>query len=231
MAVINTSAIDAYKRKRIKEKPYIMSVASHNPRQRVLDDEEVRSLLASAQTENAKRYLLIALTTAARPQAIVDLDLSQFDQRRKLLDLNPKGRKQVKKKFRPTIPICQTLLTHCQSWAEGPIFSVVYKDHTRKLASARAIAEELIFPAEATLYTIRHTVATELRTQGVPEMDVSAFLGHKPPGVNAVTLDYAKYRPEFMRKAADAIDIYWERINERNGQVPSIGGNDGNVGG
>jgi integrase len=229
MAIINTSAIDAYKRKRIKEKPYVMSVAAHNPRQRVLDDQEVRALLASAKSENAKRYLLIAFTTAARPQAIVDLELSQFDQRRKLLDLNPKGRKQVKKKFRPTIPICSVLLAACQAWSEGPLFRVVYKDHSRKLNSSRAIADELTFPEESSLYTIRHTVATELRTQGVPEMEVSAFLGHKPPGVNSVTLDYAKYRPEFMRKAADAIDLFWERINA-NGQTQSGCGDVGNAG-
>lgn len=212
MGAISRAVQRAYEYREIAEKPWILSVQAHNPRDRILTDEEANSLLLSAKTVNEKRYLLLAFTTAARPQAIIDLTKDQFDLKRKLLDLNPPGRKQNPKKFRPTIPICRTLDTYCRDFPTGPVF--VFQADQRKLTSSRSIAESLepSFPEGVTLYTIRHTIATELRSQGVPEFEVSAFLGHKPPGVSRVTLDYAKYRPEFMRKAADAIDSYWERI-------------------
>lgn len=214
MGIIGRAVKRAYRYGEIAEKPYILAVQSKNPRTRILTDDEARDLLKSAKTYNERLYLLLAFTTAARPQAIIDLDKSQFDLKRRLLDLNPPGRKQNPKKYRPTIPICQAVSTYYPSFPLGHIF-VFQRDH-RKLTSPRSIAESLEprFPEGATLYTIRHTVATELLTQGVPDAEISMFLGHKPPGVSRVTLDYAKYRPEFMRKAADAIDAYWKRIGD-----------------
>lgn len=213
MAAINTSVKHAYVRKRIREKPYILTVTSSASRQRVLTDDEAYRLIASAETENQKRFIQLAFLTAARPQAIMDLDKSQFDLSRKLLDLNPTGRKQNQKKYRPTIPMCKSLLGACKEWADGPIF-LVGKDH-RKQKTYRTMAAGLAWPEGCTVYTIRHTVGTELRSQGVPEFDVSAFLGHKPPGVNTTTLKYAKWRPEYMVKASEAVERYWERINAR----------------
>lgn len=211
MGAVGRAVKRSYEYGEIKEKPFIMAVQAHNPRDRILSDDEARELLKLAKTQNDKWYLLLAFTTAARPQAIIDLSREQFDLKRGLLNLNPPGRKQNPKKYRPTIPICNALLGYCQNLPTD--LFVFPKDH-RKMSSYRPIAESLEpnFPEGCTLYTIRHTIATELRSQGVPEMEVSAFLGHKPPGVSRVTLDYAKYRPEFMRKAADAIDNYWKRV-------------------
>jgi integrase len=212
MGAIGRAVKRSYEYGEIAEKPYILAIQSKNPRTRILSDDEAREILKHANTVNDKRYLLLAFNTGARPQAIIDLTKAQFDFKRNLLDLNPPGRKQNPKKYRPTIPLSKTLSTYCQDFKEGPIF-VVQKDQV-KLTSSRYIAERLEpnFPEGCTLYTIRHTVATELRTKGVPESEISALLGHQPPGVSRVTLDYAKYRPEFMRKAADAIDEYWQRI-------------------
>jgi integrase len=214
MGAIGRAVQRAYEYREIAEKPFILAVQAHNPRDRILTDTEAKELLQCAKTINEKRYLLLAFTTAARPQAIIDLTKSQFDLKRKLLDLNPPGRKQNPKKYRPVVPICSALLSYCQGFSDGALF--VFQKDQRKMGSSRSIAESLEpnFPEDVTLYTIRHTIATELRSQGVPEFEVSAFLGHKPPGVSRVTLDYAKYRPEFMRKAADAIDKYWERIGD-----------------
>jgi integrase len=217
MAVINTSAIYAYKRKRIKEKPYVMSVSGKNPRQRTLTDEEAKGIIDSAKTENEKRFVLLAFTTMARPQAIIDLSKDQFDLRRNLLDLNPPGRLQTPKKYRPVIPICNTVVAECDKWPRGPIFP----NHGTKLASSRSIVSKLKFPEGGTAYTIRHTMATELLSQGVPDIQISQFLGHRPPGVNKVTLDYAKYKPEFLKEATEAVEQYWRRVNGISTQADS----------
>lgn len=235
LGVIGTTVQRAYEYGEITEKPFILCITDHARRERTLTDEEARALLNAPHDERERRYLLLAFCTAARPQALMDLSWEQFDLRRQLLDLNPPGRPQNVKKYRPTIPIPHALMKDCQLWGDGPIFPVVRKNHTTKLTNLRPIAEKLAkhFPEGCTPYVIRHTVATELRAQGVPEFDVSGFLGHKPPGVSEATLHYAKYRPGFMRKAADAIDNYWGRLHGQTATGGSDAGTDceGHAGG
>jgi integrase len=212
MGAISRSVTRAYQYGEITAKPYILAVQSHNPRQRIFSDDEAKELLESATSLREKHFLSLAFLTAARPQAIIDMEKSQFDFSSKLVDLNPVGRKQNPKKHRPVIPMCHSLEELASGFKEGAIF-VVGSDH--KMKSSRPIVEGIGWPKGSTAYTIRHTVATKLRAAGVPEFEVSAYLGHKPPGVNRQTLDYAKWRPDFMRKAAEAVDDYWKKINEK----------------
>ena len=55
-------------------------------------------------------------------------------------------------------------------------------------------------------YTIRHTMATELRKRGVREWDLAGFLGHSS---GSVTERYAKFAPDYMSNARIAIDEYF----------------------
>ena len=52
---------------------------------------------------------MISLNTLARPDAVLDLGPAQVDIKRRLIKLNPDGRKQTKK-YRPVVPISETLL-------------------------------------------------------------------------------------------------------------------------
>ena len=54
-------------------------------------------------------------------------------------------------------------------------------------------------------YTIRHTVATELRSRSVPEWECSGFMGQRS---GRVTERYAKFRPDHLGAAVKAIDAY-----------------------
>ena len=54
---------------------------------------------------------MISLNTLARPDAVLDLSPAQVDFKRRLIKLNPDGRKQTKK-YRPVVPISETLLPH-----------------------------------------------------------------------------------------------------------------------
>ena len=54
-------------------------------------------------------------------------------------------------------------------------------------------------------YTIRHTIATELRAHGVPELELAGLLGHAMPNFRT-TGRYAKYAPTHLSAARAAID-------------------------
>src|SRR5690606_1033801 len=69
---------------------------------------------------------------------------------------------------------------------------------------ARAKLSEDVIP-----YTIRHTMATELRRRGVPEWEIGGMLGHRGRGE---TERYAKYAPDYLSEAASAIDDYFHEL-------------------
>jgi integrase len=60
---------------------------------------------------------------------------------------------------------------------------------------------------EVTAYTIRHTVAAEMRKRGVPVWEVAGFLGHS--SAYKTTERYAKFGPDHLAGAGRAIDSYF----------------------
>jgi integrase len=213
MSIIGRSLTWAWQQRMISERPYVMTVQSFKTRDRILTDDEARALIGACRTENEKRLVLLLLTTGSRPQALIEAQAGQFDRQARLIDLNPKGREQNRKKHRPIIPMTQAVYDACELWESGPVF-VVGSDH-HQLKSVRSVWEPLHkrsgLPDDITCYVLRHTVATELRKQGVPEWDVSGYLGHKAPGART-TGRYAHWRPDYMRAAAEAMDSYWGRL-------------------
>src|SRR3546814_16621210 len=72
--------------------------------------------------------------------------------------------------------------------------------------------EALELPDNIVPKTIRHTVATQLRTRGVTQEQISTLLGHayanRKQGV------YAKYDPEYLKRAAESLTMLWQDISE-----------------
>jgi integrase len=60
---------------------------------------------------------------------------------------------------------------------------------------------------EITAYTIRHTVAAEMRKRGVPVWEVAGFLGHSLG--YKTTERYAKFGPDHRAEAVRALDSYF----------------------
>jgi hypothetical protein len=60
---------------------------------------------------------------------------------------------------------------------------------------------------DVTAYTIRHTVAAEMRKRGVPVWEVAGFLGHSSG--YKTTERYAKFGPDHLAGAVRAIDGYF----------------------
>lgn len=228
MGVIGRALRLAYRKAGSTESPFIVTVQAMGRRTRLLTDDEAKALIKAVETENERRLVLLLLTTGSRPQAIMDLTRGQLDRENRLIFLNHPNRKQNTKKHRPTIPMTNALYEASESWQDGPVFQV---DHGRwgkahQIKNVKYVWNRLRVRAglsdEITPYTCRHTVATELRKQGVPEWDVSGYLGHKAPG-SATTALYAHWRPDYQRSAAIAMDNYWSRLNERRENAVDAG--------
>ena len=60
-------------------------------------------------------------------------------------------------------------------------------------------------------YSIRHTLARELRTRSVPAWEVAAQLGHQMPGLSTTEI-YAPYDPAYLANAVAMIDEFYLEV-------------------
>ena len=177
----------------------------------------------------AFRWIIIAINTACRPEAALDLGPDQIDLDSRLVDLNPEGRPQEPTKYRPAIRLTENLA----AWSEvmpSAIQDVESIEEQEQLARERpwklraryvpyrtvdslqstfnrTRAKEAVGLPRIVPYSIRHKMTTVLRTKQVPEDQVSVLLGHRRPEYRTTRL-YGEYDPSYLRDAADAIDEY-----------------------
>jgi len=178
------------------------------PRERILAIGEMAGLFNSATEPHQIVYLIMAVGTIARPEAILEATtfLVNFDAR--LIRLNPPGRRQNKKR-RPTLPLCDTLLSFLRYLPSGPI--VRYRG--RPLSGIKSTFDHLTRRAglsDVSPYTIRHTMAAELRRRGVPVWEVAGFLGHTSG--YKTTERYAKFGADHLSEAVRAIESYFDEL-------------------
>jgi len=203
MGVIAAALSWAYRRQEIASIPPILRIeATDGEGARPFTVEELRRLFAAARSEHERRFLLLAVATGARPQAILELDWSRVHAG--VADLNVPGRRRTKKRrTRAALPPAAA------AWLEGrrsvgPVIQYAGK----ALKSHRMTFQRLAMRAglSATAYGVRKAVATWLRQAGVPEWEVGAQLGHRVS--SAMTERYAHHRPDYMaatRRALQAL--------------------------
>ena len=206
MSVLRASLNRAYKRHVLKTVPYIVDVEDRSPQreQRRLTIKEMAAYLNGIETYHFWMFALLSINTLARPDAIRGLTMRQVDFEDRLINLNPPGRKQTKKR-RPIVPITNALLPWLEAHKGNDL--VTYKGE--RVASIKKAHKETCRRAKiagATPYTIRYTMAAELRRRGVPPWEVEGMLGHRM--AKSTTERYAVFDPEYLGKARAAIDAY-----------------------
>lgn len=158
-------------------------------------------------SENLFRYVVVALNTWARPEAIVGLTVStQVDFTSGIVRLNPPGRRQ-NKKYRPTIALTDNLRYWLEKWdSDRPIPVLTTKKMFRR--HARKIGLPLF-----TRYTIRHFMATNVRRIDgitVDREQRKEWLGHK---VQDTTSWYEHHDQEWLKEAREATDRIIMRLD------------------
>ena len=160
------------------------------------------------------RFLIASVATLARPDAAHEISTApergQWNSQRRVLDLNPRGRRQTKK-YRATIRVPRQFAEHLDA-TEGAFVPVA------SVRSAwRSMAAALNLPAqgESGMKLIRRSVAQILRDRGVPSDELELMMGHRK--LDAVTDLYAAFRPEHLANALAALETV---IDEIEGFVP-----------
>jgi integrase len=182
--------------------PYIEMPPQPPPRDRWLTRDEADRLLAAAGASHAKLFLALCLYTAGRSGAIRELTWDRVDLAAGLIDLGyvagGKNRAVVPiaAKLRPMLEEARKASTcrYVIEYASEPVKSLK--------TATRGAAKRAKLPG-VTPHLLRHSAATWMAMAGVSMEEIGRLLGHRD--VRVTWRIYAKYSPEYLRGAIDAL--------------------------
>lgn len=202
------------------------------PQERVLTRAEVARMLQACRVlsrtprkggqgavqlidyRHVARFILIALYTGTRHQAITDLgwyesdDTGWLDPLKGIIHRAGRAERKTRKR-RDASRIPDRLLAHVRRWArldlaQGPQAAVVRfrgKPVDRMQRSWRRVVKAAGLGNEVTPHVLKHTAATWLLSSGV---DIWATSGLTSTSTRTLEARYGHHSPEFQRAAAGA---------------------------
>lgn len=201
----------AFKRELIERVPPFVTVDVGEQRSRDLTLEELRALWAAPMPDHTRTFLALAMGTMGRKSVVLRLTRFQVDLDRGLVDLHPPGARRTKKR-NPVVPLVPFLRPYVEA-AEGHL--VQYKgkpvDDIKHSFEAAGLTD--VVPKD-----IRTTMSTLLRGMGIPETHIEGGLGHTAFSAGT-TARYAKYRPEYLREWADAVESVCREVTGRGAML------------
>ncbi|MFT8247331.1 tyrosine-type recombinase/integrase [Roseomonas sp. BN140053] len=186
-----------------RQMPFL-SLPEGQGRERVLSIAELAQLWSADMPDHVRVFLVLLIGTAARPQAILQLTRFQCDLDRGTINLNPPGRLQTKKR-RPILPMAGFLRPWVASVQAGPLVAWRGKPVLKINGAFQTVRDAAGLDAEVVPYAIRHTIATEMRARGVPELELAGFLGHLMPNIRT-TGRYTHVAPDHLARARAALE-------------------------
>jgi len=212
LGTLNAAFRHAVRRKRIprEDVPHIQLPVEPAPKDRWLTVEEEKQLVGACQVETVAakdkparltriyRFLMLALETAARKEALETLTWLQVDFDVDTINFNPRGRAQTKKRrahIKVSRRLRDVLWRAFQERTSGWVL-----DHDGSMRSAfRGLVGRARLEG-VTPHTLRHTWATRAARAGVSLRDISDFLGDD---VRTIERVYRHHHPDFLREAAN----------------------------
>lgn len=192
--------------------PYIELPNPSPPRNRVLSSEELdllynhcinlvqngRGIKATNRLSKVGRFAVLAMETAQRKSAILELKWQQVNLDRGMIHFLPSGKLQTIKR-RPSLPISNKLRPFLERSYEERVNDYVCDSPSDVHEALTKMAADLEIPG-LTAHVFRHTWATRAVEDGVPMEKVAAFLGDS---VDTVRENYMHLSPGFLLDVVD----------------------------
>lgn len=195
----------AVKAKMIDNAPSIWRPAPPPRQERHLSKPQFIKFLAGCRAPHLRLYAVVAVCTAARPTAVLQLTWDRVDFDRRQIDLNPLGRVQTIKR-RPVVAINDIALEVLKEAYTARVSNVVVAWGGGEIGSIKKGFQSASVRSgvRATPYTLRHTAAVWMAEAGVPMSEIAQFMGHDDTATTE--RHYARYSPDHLRAAANAIN-------------------------
>ncbi len=175
------------------------------PRERHLSREEYERLVeASRQTPHVYLFTVLALATAARATALLELPWNRVDLERHIIRLGHGDRR----KGRATVPITERASQALREARECALTPFVIEYGGKRVQRIRKAFMRAVARAglgkDVTPHVLRHTAAVWMAENETPMEEIAQYLGHTDPGITFRV--YARYSPAYLRKAAAALE-------------------------
>jgi integrase len=186
--------------------PYVPVPQKPSPREHHLTRAEAQRLHDAAVMPHMKLFIRLALGTAGRAGALLDLTWDRVDLVSRTIDLRDPTRPRTRK-GRARVPMSQALhdaLLEAHSaalspfvieWAGGKVTSV-----KKGVAAAARRARVTCTP-----HVLRHTAACWMAEAGVPMTEIAQYLGHEDSRTTERV--YARFSPDHLQHAARTLDL------------------------
>ncbi|MBA3669994.1 MAG: site-specific integrase [Sphingomonas sp.] len=232
LAALRGALTWAWKHQRIpKPPPFIADMPAHTrsqPRDRVLSQMEVAAIIDAcagrSDREHVIRFIVIELGTAGRPQAVLELEHTNIDFERNLINPNHPGRTHARKR-RAIVPMARAV----RPWVVGIEGKLIkyrvavtrseagedtefFERETKSIRRSWKAACEEAGVSGATPKTLRHTMLTWLAERGVPYEQRQILAGHSARGTTA--RHYEHLSPSYLKTAIEQVDAYFIELRK-----------------
>jgi integrase len=174
------------------------------PVDKYLTRSEYERLLAKAETPHIRLFIILALSTAGRMTAILELTWDQVDFERELIRL---GDGTKRRKGRATVPMTarakEALLAAHEARTTNHVIEYGGSPVAKIRKALARVAETSKLPW-ATPHCFRRTAAIWMAERGITMDEIAQFLGHSDSRITSRV--YARYSPEYLRGAMSALD-------------------------
>lgn len=206
LGYLRSALIHAERENWITKAPFVWLPPKPPPREHHLTRDEAERLLDAAVLPHVKLFIILALSTAGRAEAILDLTWDRVDFDRRRINLRDPGRVSTPK-GRAVTPMNETaakallearkgaLTTHVIEWAGKAVGSV-----KKGIGAAGARIGVKVTP-----HVLRHSAAVWMAESGVPMDEIAQYLGHSSPATTYRV--YARFSPDYLQKAAKALEL------------------------
>lgn len=183
--------------------PISNPVPTPRARRRWVTKDEARALLEGCREPHVKLFITLGLMTVARTGAMLEARWSQVDWDRRTIDYGEgHGNKN-----RAIVPLNDDVFAMLQAARR-----LSCSDYLVEFRGQRVVSVKTGFAAACrrakvkgvTPHILRHSGATWMAIDGVPLEEIARMLGDS---LAVVEKTYAKWTPEYLRRAASALQL------------------------
>lgn len=206
MGVIRRAINWAVREKKIShdEKTHIIVPKAGPARDEWLTRDQFRTFLAGAKSPHVKLFIIVAMTSAARKQAILQLPWSNVKFNMRQIDFRNLD-DEKHRKGRAIVPMNDIAFNALMEAYAGRQTDYVIEYGGGPIKDVRHALERISKDTgiHASAHMFRHSAAVWMAQEGKPIQMIAEYLGHSD--VSVTYRHYARYMPEHLQSAADVL--------------------------
>lgn len=174
------------------------------PRDRVISKPDLNKLILATNTPHVKLFIILAWSTAARSNALLDLTWNRIDFQRGMVNLVSGDQTN---KRRSLVPMTDMARKALELAYKGRTCDYVIEFAGQQVGTVLKAFKRTADKAGLggiTPHVLRHSAAVRMAEAGIPMSEISQFLGHTNTKITETV--YARYSPEYLRGAASALE-------------------------